>query len=136
LTGSSFLLLLLFLLASCGGGGGGGYSAPAPPPGTPPLVTPAVEVVACTGTISATVDALGTTNFSPAGVTITVNQVVQWNNNSGVAHTVTSATVPANGNFDAALNNGTSVCLRFTIAGAFNYFCRIHPNMTGLVTVN
>jgi plastocyanin len=49
---------------------------------------------------------------------------------------VTSTTVPANGTFNAALNSGTSVCLKFSEAGAFNYRCTPHPNMTGLVTVN
>jgi len=101
-----------------------------------PLPTPTVVATACTGTESATVDAVGTTSFNPATVTITANQVVRWTNTSGVAHTVTSTTVPANGTFDAALANNSSVCLKFTSAGAFNYRCNIHPVMTGLVTVN
>jgi plastocyanin len=88
------------------------------------------------GDDSATIDAVPTTNFSPVSVTITANQIVQWNNAPGVAHTVTSTTVPANGTFNEALNNGTSACLKFTSAGAFNYRCNIHQAMTGLVTVN
>ena len=76
---------------------------------------------------------MGTIAFSPDPVPISVNQVVQWNNATGTAHTVTSTTVPANGTFNASLNDGTSVCLKFTAAGAFNYFCSIHPAMTGVV---
>ena len=120
--GSSFLVLVFALLAACGGGGGGG--------GTPPST---VQSVTC-GAASATVDAL-VSSFSPTGVTISVNQVVQWNNNSGVAHTVTRTA--SGGTFDVALNNGTSVCLKFTAAGVFDYFCTVHgPTMDGSVTVN
>jgi len=130
MTGSAFLLLSLFLLASCGGGGGG-YGGGG---GTPPSST--VQIVACPVTADATVTAMGTSSFDPPGVTITVNQVVQWNNATGTNHTVTSDTVPTNGAFNADLFNNTSVCLKFTEAGAFNYHCVPHPNMTGLVTVN
>ena len=133
MTGSAFLLLSLFLLASCGGGGGG-YGGGGG--GTPPSST--VQIVSCpTVTADATVTAVGVNNFNPPAVTITVNQVVQWNNVTGNNHTVTSDnTVPANGTFDVALLNNTSVCLKFTAAGTFNYHCVPHPIMTGLVTVN
>ncbi len=127
LTGIAASLMLVFTLVACGGGGGGG--------GTPPAAS-SVVATACTGTISATVNAVGTSIFSSATVTITANQIVQWNNATGTDHTVTSTTVPANGTFNAPLNNGTSVCLKFTATGAFNYHCSIHPVMTGLVTVN
>ena len=128
MTGSAFLLLSLFLLASCGGGGGG-YGGGGG--GTPPST---VQSVAC-GTASATVDALAT-SFTPTGVTILANQVVQWNNSSGVNHTVTRTTQPAGGTFDVALNIGTPVCLKFTTAGVFDYYCTVHgPTMNGSVTV-
>ena len=123
MTGSAFLLLSLFLIASCGGGGGSGGAPPSP-----------VQGVAC-GTASATVEALAT-SFSPTGVTISVNQIVQWTNNSGVPHTVTRTTQPAGASFDVALNNNTSVCLKFTEVGGYDYYCKIHgPTMDGLVTV-
>ncbi|MHB8845310.1 MAG: plastocyanin/azurin family copper-binding protein [Nitrospirota bacterium] len=119
--GSAFLVLVFALLASCGGGGGGG---------TPPSP---VQGVACPGTPAATVSAL-TSSFSPTGVTISVNQIVQWNNSSGVAHTVTRTTGDT---FNVALNDGTSVCLQFTAAGVYDYYCTIHgPTMDGSVTVN
>ena len=124
LTRSTFLLLFLFLFASCGGGGGGGTA----PPST-------VQGVAC-GTASATVSA-STTSFDPASVTISVNQIVQWTNNSLVNHTVTRTTQPAGASFDVALNNNTSVCLKFTEVGGYDYYCKNHgPTMDGSVTVN
>ena len=120
LSGSAFLFLSLFLLASCGGGGGSGNA--------PPSI---VQGVAC-GTASATVDAL-VSSFTPTEVTIRVNQIVQWNNSSGVNHTVTRTT---GGTFDVALNNNTSVCLKFNEVGGYDYYCTIHGlTMDGLVTV-
>lgn len=129
LTGSVFLLFSLFLLASCGGGGSG-YTPPPPPPSS------TVQIVTCPMTADATVNAVGTASFSPDPVPITVNQVVRWNNAAGTTHSVTSTTVPANGTFSADFNSGTSVCLQFTAAGAFNYHCRFHTNMAGVVNVN
>jgi plastocyanin len=118
-----FLSLAAVLLASCGGGG----ESPPPPPASTVLTT------ACTGT--EIVNAVGITSWDPGTVTIKVNDVVQWNNSTSSAHTVTSTTVPANGTFNVPLNIGTSVCLKFTAAGAFNYHCSIHPEMIGLITV-
>jgi plastocyanin len=128
MTGSAFLLLSLFLLASCGGGGGGGYNTP--PPGTS-----TVQSVLCTGISATVVEALAT-SFSPPGVTISANQVVQWNNNSVSIHSVTRTTQPAGGTFDVALNDLTSVCLKFTTVGTFDYYCTVHGStMNGSVTV-
>ena len=123
LSGSAFLFLSLFLLASCGGGGGSGNA--------PPSI---VQGVAC-GTASATVDAL-VSSFTPTEVTIRVNQIVQWNNSSGVNHTVTRTTQPAGASFDVALPTGASICLKFTEAGGYDYYCTIHGlTMDGTVTV-
>jgi len=128
MTGSAFLLLSLFLLASCGGGGGAGYNTP--PPGTS-----TIQSVLCTG-ISTTMVTANVSSFSPPLVTISVNQVVQWNNNSGLPHTVTRTTQPAGGTFDVALSDGTSVCLKFTTAGTFDYYCTVHGLvMNGSVVV-
>jgi plastocyanin len=73
--------------------------------------------------------------FSPGTAPVLTGATVKWTNNDGVQHTVTSTTVPANGAFNATLNPGTTVCLNFSAAGAFNYQCSIHLVMQGLVTV-
>ena len=92
-----------------------------------------VEIVACASvTADATVAAVGFSGFNPASVTINVNQVVKWSNTTGFNHTVTSDT----GEWTSAtLNNNTSVCLRFNVAGTYAYHCSPHPSMTGSVTV-
>jgi plastocyanin len=53
-------------------------------------------------------------------VTVPVNTTVKWTNVDGMLHTVTNTTVPPNGTFNQTVNPGTSVCLKFTLAGAFN----------------
>jgi len=83
--------------------------------------------------------ASGTTNvsifnfaFSPIGVTIGANGIVKWTNNDTVAHTVTSTPPLFNsGNLGA----GGTVCVQFNTTGTYQYFCSIHPFMTGSVTV-
>ena len=125
------LSIMCLVLAGCGGGSSGGDNA----------VASSVEVVDCSTVISATtVTATPTPSFSPQNVSISVNGVVRWISASNLAHTVTSGTSPttADGKFDQPLNtNGSSVCLKFTTAGTYNYHCTFHyaSGMTGVVTV-
>ena len=123
------LSILCLVLAGCGGGSSDGDNAG----------TSSVAVVDCsTVTPAATVTALSS-SFAPATVTIPVNDVVKWTSASTLAHTVTSGTRrSADGKFNESLNtNGSSVCLKFTAAGTYNYFCTFHyaMGMTGVVTV-
>ncbi len=125
------LSILCLVLAGCGGGSSDGDNAG----------TSSVTVVDCSTVISAaTVTATATPSFSPQNVSISVNGVVRWISASNLAHTVTSGTSPAtaDGKFDQPLNtNGSSVCLKFTTAGTYNYYCTFHyaMGMTGVVTV-
>jgi plastocyanin len=75
--------------------------------------------------------------FQPDGVTVTVNDIVQWTNNDSTPHTVTSGTpLNADGKFDSGnLAPGAAVCVQFLSAGMYQYFCNIHTFMTGSVTV-
>jgi len=128
---AGFVVALAVLLYSCGGGGGGGYGGG----GTPPTST--VQVVACPvgGTTDISIISSTAAGFSPGSVTVPVNTTVKWTNVDGMLHTVTNTTVPPNGTFNQTVSPNTSVCLKFTAAGAFNYQCSLHPVMTGLVTV-
>jgi plastocyanin len=111
------------------------------------FTTTAVEVVNCSTVISAvTVTAEGTLKFNPDTVTIAANDVVRWISASTLAHTVTSGivtggtttTATPDGKFDQPINTlGSSVCLKFTAAGTYNYYCTHHfmEGMTGIVTV-
>ena len=77
--------------------------------------------------------------FIPADVTISVGDTVTWSNDDTAAHTVTSgiASEGPDGIFDSSLfMAGTTFEHTFDEAGEFDYFCMVHPWMTGRVQVN
>ena len=77
--------------------------------------------------------------FIPADVTINVGETITWSNDDTAAHTVTSGTVGSDdvgSNFDSSLfMAGTTFSHTFDEAGEFDYFCMVHPWMTGKVQV-
>ena len=77
--------------------------------------------------------------FIPAEVSVSVGDTVTWSNDDSAAHTVTSGT-PSDGpddTFDSSLfMAGTTFSYTFDKAGEYNYFCMVHPWMTGKVQVN
>lgn len=69
--------------------------------------------------------------FSGAS-TVNVGDTVEVNNNDTVGHTWTAV----DGEFDSStLSEGDSFEFTFDEAGEFDYFCQIHPQMTGTITV-
>jgi len=79
------------------------------------------------------------TCFVPATVSISTGSTVVWMNDDTAAHTVTSgspATGP-DGVFDSSLVMvGASFEVTFDDAGSIDYFCMVHPWMTGTVNVS
>ncbi|CAD6522587.1 Blue (Type 1) copper domain protein [metagenome] len=77
--------------------------------------------------------------YLPDSVTINVGDSVEWTNVDTAAHTVTSGS-PADGPsgaFDSSLIMGKAVFSHtFDKAGSYDYFCMVHPWMTGKVIVN
>jgi len=77
--------------------------------------------------------------WSPADVTINAGDTVHWMNVDTAAHTVTGGS-PADGPsgvFDSSLVMGDAVYeFTFEETGSYDYFCMVHPWMTGSVTVN
>ncbi len=76
--------------------------------------------------------------FIPADISINVGETVTWSNDDSAAHTVTSG-VPgaADDVFDSSLfMAGTTFSHTFDEAGEYDYFCLVHPWMTGKVQVN
>jgi predicted secreted protein with PEFG-CTERM motif len=77
--------------------------------------------------------------YIPHMVTIDVGGEVMWNNIDAMAHTVTAGT-PTEGlseHFDSGLvAPGAMFSHEFTEAGTFDYFCMVHPWMTGAVMVS
>jgi hypothetical protein len=69
--------------------------------------------------------------FAPQNVTIAAGTTVRWTNQDSYPHTATSP-----GNFDSGnLNQGQSWQYTFNTPGTYNYFCALHPTMTGTIIV-
>jgi len=77
--------------------------------------------------------------FDPANAQIAPGDTVTWTNADTASHTVTSGKPSDNQTgtvFDSGLvKAGVTFAFKFTNAGTYNYFCQVHPWMTGMVTV-
>ncbi len=78
--------------------------------------------------------------FNPRSVNINVGDTVTWSNADTAGHTATSGK-PSDNNpgtvFDSSLilAGKTYSSPPFTTAGTYDYFCQVHPWMTGQVIV-
>ena len=76
--------------------------------------------------------------FLPYEATVSVGSTVTWSNDDSAAHTVTSGNVNAGptGVFDSGLfMAGSTYTFDFDEVGKYDYFCMVHPWMTGFVDV-
>ncbi len=135
-------------LAACSGG-----AAPTPPPApaspapstaatpAPASAAPTPEptadpaAAACTpgsagGDVAVAIEDF---TFNPAEISASVGQTVSFTNNDPAPHTATlddgSCTTPN-------LSQGLAAGLTFSAAGTYPFFCKIHPSMTGTITVS
>jgi plastocyanin len=70
--------------------------------------------------------------YSPAPLTVKVGTHVTWINHDDIPHTVDST----QGKFkSAALDTDDKFEFRFTEAGEYPFYCRLHPKMTGKIIV-
>jgi plastocyanin len=71
--------------------------------------------------------------FNPSTIAVTAGTTITWTNKDAVAHTVTSNT----NMFDSgSISTNGTFKFTFATAGTYSYYCKIHPNMVGSVTVN
>jgi plastocyanin len=70
--------------------------------------------------------------FAPAQISAQVGDTIEWTNADFVAHTATAR----DGAWEVMLppNARRSVVLK--TAGTIDYYCRLHPNMTGKIMVS
>jgi plastocyanin len=69
--------------------------------------------------------------FTPAQLKLKVGDTVTWTNHDDIPHTVVSA-----GKFRSkAMDTDDSFSFTFTAAGDYQYFCSLHPHMTGTIKV-
>ena len=76
--------------------------------------------------------------YIPSDASADIGGEVTWTNDDTAAHTVTSgdSTNGPDGKFDSSLiAAGKTFSFTFVEAGTYNYFCQVHPWMTGMVTV-
>jgi plastocyanin len=80
--------------------------------------------------------------FQPNPVQVSVGSTVTWTNNDETSHTVTSGVNGhPDGRFDSSPNFNPLLAPEqtfnhtFTEAGDYPYFCALHPNMVGSVSV-
>jgi plastocyanin len=77
--------------------------------------------------------------YLPYEINVAIGATVSWSNDDSAAHTVTSGSVTAGptGVFDSSLFMAGDVYeFTFEEAGTYDYFCMVHPWMTGIVNVN
>ena len=85
-----------------------------------------------TGTDAASQVMIDNFVYSPVPLTIKVGTTVTWINHDDIPHTVDST----QGKFkSAALDTDDKFEFKFTEAGEYPFFCRIHPKMTGKIVV-
>jgi plastocyanin len=93
----------------------------------------ATGVSITTGSSSKTTDA-----FQPNPVQVSTGDTVTWTNEDAQPHTVNSGeNATPDGTFDSGiLAPAATYDFTFTEAGEYPYFCLLHPNMVGTVSVS
>src|ERR671911_536021 len=83
------------------------------------------------------------TAYQPNPIQVSVGATVTWTNDDPQPHTVTSGSngqpdnkFNSSPNFTPLLNAGQTFSFTFTQAGDYPYFCMLHPNMVGTVSVS
>jgi plastocyanin len=120
------LVIVPALLAGCG---------PPPAPVLPVSPPPTTRTEAA-GSPEAAAAQVVIDNFaySPREITVTAGTRVTWVNHDDSPHTVTSTAKPKA--FDSgAMDTDASFAFTFAAPGTYEYFCAVHPHMTGKVIV-
>lgn len=80
---------------------------------------------------------IGDFAFQPDTIEVAAGATVTWTNEDGVPHTVTAGTPDAVGDaFDEPVDAGETAEVTLDEAGTYDYFCAIHPTMTGQIVVS
>jgi amicyanin len=106
--------------------------------GAPPAPSDggASEVSPTSATAGAAVAKVAIDNsvFYPKELVVTAGATVTWVNSDDVPHTVTSTAAPPL--FDSkTMHTDDKFSFEFKTPGTYDYFCKVHPYMTGKVVV-
>ena len=69
---------------------------------------------------------------APQHITVKAGTTVTWTNEDDVPHTIASSSKLFK---SKALDTGDKFSFTFTTPGTYEYFCSLHPHMTGAVVV-
>ena len=136
----AFSLFALIALSACASAQEGPVDSDntAPTPGAvasePAASAPAAGGGGCTtsdeaGAVTAGMEGFA---FQPADVTAAVGETITWTNADSAPHTVT---LDDDSCSTDNIAQGASAGLVFDAAGTYPYHCKIHPNMTGTITI-
>jgi plastocyanin len=108
---------------------------PAPADSPSPVAAAAPATVPATAPQSAAASVrIDNFAFSPKELVITAGTTVTWQNADDVPHTATSKGDPQV--FDSgALDTDDKFSFTFSKPGKYTYYCKVHPHMTGVITV-
>ena len=70
--------------------------------------------------------------FAPQRLTVKAGTTVTWINDDDIPHTVASSSKLFK---SRALDTNDKFSFTFTTPGSYEYFCSLHPHMTGTVVV-
>ena len=70
--------------------------------------------------------------FAPQRVTVKAGTTVTWINDDDIPHTIASSSKSFKSN---ALDTKDKFSFTFTTPGTYEYFCSLHPHMTGTIVV-
>ena len=70
--------------------------------------------------------------FNPQQITVKTGDTVTWTNHDDIPHTVTSKTMAFR---SKAMDTDDKFSFTFATPGKYDYFCSLHPHMTGLIVV-
>ena len=117
------ILIAILITGGCSLYGNNQTSAPR----TTPAPTPAQPVVTQDNTNAINIENF---SFNPATLTVKKGAAITWTNNDSAPHKIKSAAFNSE-----ILDKGQNFSFTFNQAGTFNYFCSIHPAMTGQIIV-
>jgi plastocyanin len=70
--------------------------------------------------------------FEPQTLTVKAGTTVVWKNEDDIPHTIAS---PTKAFKSKAMDTDESFSFTFTAPGTYEYFCSLHPHMTGTIVV-
>ena len=70
--------------------------------------------------------------FNPQQIAVKAGDTVTWINHDDIPHTVTSKTMAFR---SKAMDTDDKFSFTFATPGKFDYFCSLHPHMTGTIVV-